>query len=129
MDKLEILKQEVLNCKKCDLYKERKNTVFGDGNTNADIMLISERSGYYEDLKSITFIGKQGQLLNKILGASGFNRKEHVFITNIVKCRPTNNRDPFLEEREACLPYLHQQIEIIDRYRELVNPDHFAEHY
>ncbi len=114
INKLEILREETTNCKKCNLYKQHKNVVFGDGNPNAEIMLISEGPGYYEDLQGTTFVGKSGQLLDKILDASGFDRQKHIFIANIVKCRPPNNRDPLPEEIEACIPYLYQQIKIVN---------------
>ncbi len=114
MDKLEILREQVSGCEKCELHRQRNNIVFGDGNPEAEIMLISEGPGYHEDMQGKTFVGKSGQLLDKILGACGFQRDKHLFIANIVKCRPPNNRDPLPQEREACVPYLYQQIEIID---------------
>ncbi len=114
MDKLEILREQVSGCKKCELHRQRNNIVFGDGNPEAEIMLISEGPGYHEDMQGKTFVGKSGQLLDKILGACGFQRDKHLFIANIVKCRPPNNRDPLPQEREACVPYLYQQIKIID---------------
>ena len=76
-------------------------------------MCIGEGPGYYEDQQGKPFVGKSGILLDKILDACGFNRKEHVFIGNIVKCRPPNNRDPLPEERETCIPFLYKQIELI----------------
>ena len=85
MDEFEILQQEIARCTKCNLHKSRNNPVFGNGNRYADVMLIGEGPGYYEDLQGIAFVGKSGQLLNKILAASGFTREEHVFIGNIVK--------------------------------------------
>ncbi len=114
MDKLEILREQVSGCEKCELHRQRNNIVFGDGNPEAEIMLISEGPGYHEDMQGKTFVGKSGQLLDKILGACGFQRDKHLFIANIVKCRPPNNRDPLPQEREACVPYLYQQIEIIN---------------
>ncbi len=114
MDDFEILSQEVNQCTRCNLSKTRNKVVFGDGARNAEIMLIGEGPGYYEDQQGKPFVGKSGQLLDKILDVCGFNRKEHVFIGNIVKCRPPNNRDPLPEERETCLPYLYKQIEMID---------------
>lgn len=113
MDDFEQLKFEVNHCTKCILSSTRTNVVFGEGFRNADIMCIGEGPGYYEDQQGRPFVGKSGQLLDKILEACGFNRKEHVFIGNIVKCRPPNNRDPFPEERESCIPYLYKQIEMI----------------
>ncbi len=114
MDDFELLKQEVNQCTKCALSKTRTNVVFGEGSQNAGIMLIGEGPGCYEDQQGRPFVGKSGQLLDKILDVCGFTRKEHVFIGNIVKCRPPNNRDPLPEERESCLPYLYKQIEIIE---------------
>ncbi|MCK4662401.1 MAG: uracil-DNA glycosylase [Bacteroidales bacterium] len=113
-DEFEIIRKEISSCTKCDLSKTRKNVVFGEGNRFAEIMLIGEGPGYYEDIQGIPFVGKSGQLLDKILDVCGFTRKEHVFIGNIVKCRPPNNRDPLPIERETCLPYLLKQIELID---------------
>jgi DNA polymerase len=114
MDDFEQLKHEVNQCTKCNLSKTRTNVVFGEGASNAEIMCIGEGPGYYEDQQGRPFVGKSGQLLDKILNVCGFNRKEHVFIGNIVKCRPPNNRDPLPEERETCIPYLYKQIEMID---------------
>lgn len=114
MEKFEKLKEETLSCKKCDLYKTRKNVVFGEGNINAKIMLIGEGPGYYEDIEGKVFIGKSGQLLDKILYACGFNRKEHIYISNIVKCHTPGNRNPTPEEREICIPSLYKQIELIN---------------
>ena len=114
MDEFELLKQEVESCTKCNLCKERTNVVFGEGFRNAEIMCIGEGPGYYEDQQGRPFVGKSGQLLDKILEVCGFNRKEHVFIGNIVKCRPPNNRDPLPEERETCIPFLYKQIELIN---------------
>lgn len=108
-----LLQEEIKKCTKCELCKTRTNVVAGSGNPQAKIMLIGEGPGYYEDQKGVAFIGKSGQLLDKILAACGFTREEHVFISNIVKCRPPENRDPTPAEREACLPYLLQQIELI----------------
>ena len=114
MDEFELLKQEVIGCTKCGLSAQRTHAVFGEGPQNAQIMCIGEGPGYYEDQKGRPFVGKSGQLLDKILEVCGFNRKEHAFIGNIVKCRPPNNRDPLPEERETCLPYLYKQIELIN---------------
>ncbi len=113
MDEFEVLRQEINQCTKCSLSKTRNNVVFGEGFRNAKIMCIGEGPGYYEDQQGKPFVGKSGILLDKILEACGFNRKEHVFIGNIVKCRPPNNRDPLPEERETCIPFLYKQIELI----------------
>ncbi|MEX0679910.1 MAG: uracil-DNA glycosylase [Balneolales bacterium] len=102
-------------CEKCeDLRTDLKDThlVFGTGNPNADLMLIGEAPGAQEDLQGEPFVGKAGQLLNKILAAVSFQRKE-VYIANILKHRPPNNRDPLPEERHRSLPYLYRQIDLI----------------
>ena len=114
MDDFEALKEEVNHCTKCVLSKTRTNVVFGEGFRNSEIMCIGEGPGYYEDQQGRPFVGKSGQLLDKILGVCGFSRSEHVFIANIVKCRPPNNRDPLPEERETCISYLYKQIELIN---------------
>ncbi len=110
---LVLLSHKVKSCTNCDLHQKRTNTVFGMGNPFAEIMLIGEGPGKDEDLQGLPFVGKSGQLLDKILGACGFNREGHVYIANVVKCRPPGNRDPEPEEREACLPYLYKQIKLI----------------
>jgi len=113
-EEFERLRQEVLHCTRCPLHASRKNPVFGMGNPKARIMLIGEGPGADEDRQGLPFVGRSGQLLDKILAACGFNRKDHVFIGNIVKCRPPQNRVPTPSERAACLPYLLKQIELID---------------
>lgn len=114
MEEMELLRHEVENCQKCPLGATRTNAVFGDGNPNADIMVIAEGPGYHEDMQGRTFVGPSGQMLDKIFDACGFHRDEHLFISNIVRCRPPQNRAPKPEEREACLPYLMKQIELIN---------------
>lgn len=111
----ERLKQNFINykdCNKCPLCHGRTNLVYGEGNPNADLMLIGEGPGFYEDKSGKPFVGKAGQLLTKMLLAIKIDRSQ-VYIGNIVKCRPPDNRDPKPEEVEACLPYLEEQIEII----------------
>ncbi|MCH8125005.1 uracil-DNA glycosylase [candidate division KSB1 bacterium] len=103
---------QIKECQKCSLGKTRKNFVFGSGNPNADAMFIGEAPGADEDSVGKPFVGKAGQLLTKMLAAINFNR-EDVFIANILKCRPPNNRDPLPEEVNECEPYLHRQIELI----------------
>lgn len=99
-------------CQKCELGKTRKNFVFGVGNPNAKLMLIGEAPGADEDEQGIPFVGRAGKLLNDILKAIKFERDE-VYIANILKCRPPNNRDPLPIERQTCFPYLDKQIELI----------------
>ncbi|MBE6012321.1 uracil-DNA glycosylase [Anaeropeptidivorans aminofermentans] len=99
-------------CGRCGLAKTRTNVVIGDGNKSADIMLIGEGPGYNEDQQGIPFVGNAGHLLDKMLSAIGLTR-EDVYIANIVKCRPPNNRDPEKSEREACIPYLRYQLQLV----------------
>lgn len=104
--------QEICNCLACPLGKTRNKFVFGVGNPNAKVMLVGEGPGADEDEQGIPFVGRAGQLLTKILEAINFKR-EDVYIANIVKCRPPGNRTPNPIEIETCIPYLHNQIEII----------------
>jgi uracil-DNA glycosylase family 4 len=104
--------QQIKDCKKCHLHKTRTNFVFGVGNQNAEVMFIGEAPGREEDLQGEPFVGRAGQLLDKILAAINFTRDE-VYIANILKCRPPENRDPLPDEIEMCEPYLLEQIRII----------------
>lgn len=99
-------------CTKCRLCKTRKNTVPGQGSAQPDIMFIGEGPGADEDEQGLAFVGRAGQLLTKIIEAMGFTRDE-VFIGNIVKCRPPDNRVPLPDEMQSCLPYLHEQIALL----------------
>jgi len=112
-EKLEDIKKEILNCKKCSLYKTRTNPVAGEGNERAKVMFVGEAPGYWEDLKGVPFCGKAGEFLNDLLKFVGLKRKE-VFIGNLLKCRPPENRDPTQEEISICSPYLERQIEAIN---------------
>jgi uracil-DNA glycosylase len=105
--------QAVGQCKQCELYRTRLNVVPGDGNANARIMFVGEAPGQKEDEQGIPFVGRAGQLLTNIINAMGLDRKD-VFIGNILKCRPPNNRDPKPDEKDACIGFLKQQLEIID---------------
>lgn len=109
---LEEIKKEALQCERCDLKNSRRNVVFGEGNPNADLMLVGEGPGANEDLEGRPFVGKAGQLLTRALKAVGIERDE-VYITNVVKCRPPQNRTPTLQEITLCKPYLDAQIAII----------------
>jgi DNA polymerase len=111
---LEEVKSEALKCKKCQLCNGRTNVVFSDGNEKAKIMIIGEGPGENEDLQGLPFVGRAGQLLDKIFASVDLNRKEHLYICNIVKCRPPNNRAPFEDEANACRDYLEAQIYFID---------------
>ena len=109
---LEELQQQIKTCLKCSLGQTRTNFVFGVGNPHADVMFIGEAPGADEDAQGEPFVGKAGQLLNKIIEAVGMKR-DNVYICNILKCRPPNNRDPLPEEMELCSAYLLKQIEMI----------------
>ncbi len=109
---LKQLKNEVAQCQQCGLYKLRQNTVFGEGNPAADIMLIGEGPGRDEDLLGRPFVGKAGKLLDKMLNCIGLTRND-VYIANIIKCRPPSNRDPQPEEAAACIGYLRSQVALI----------------
>ena len=112
--KLKQLYEQYENCNKCPLHKQgRKNIVFGQGNPNAKLMLIGEGPGYYEDIQGVPFVGRSGQLLNKILTAMKLTRKD-IFISNVVKCRPPSNRTPLADEINICKNLiLFKEIEII----------------
>lgn len=110
---LEEIANECKNCKRCELYKGRTNMVFGTGNENAKIMFVGEGPGQQEDLTGIPFVGRSGQLLDKYLELVDLSRDKNVYIANIVKCRPENNRDPKPEESEMCIDYLRAQVRII----------------
>ncbi len=101
------------SCEKCELCKTRTNCVFGVGNTNADIMFVGEAPGQQEDLSGTPFVGRAGQLLDKYLYAIDIKR-EDVYIANILKCRPPQNRDPRPDEEEACIDYLREQVKLIN---------------
>lgn len=110
--KWRVIRKEVSGCVLCELHRTRKNTVFGVGNENADLMLIGEAPGADEDAQGEPFVGRAGKLLDSMLEAIGLSR-ERVFIANILKCRPPNNENPTPEQAEKCRPYLDRQIELI----------------
>ncbi len=109
---LDEINDEVKKCTKCNLCKNRTNTVFGVGNENADIMFIGEGPGADEDREGEPFVGKAGKLMNQAFKGLGISR-EKIYIANIVKCRPPNNRNPEKEEANACLDYLRNQVVLI----------------
>ena len=111
---LEKIRTYLQTCQRCQLCQTRTHVVPGEGCPTAKLMCIGEGPGYYEDQMGRPFVGASGQLLDKILAVSGFSRQTNTFIANIVKCRPPQNRDPFPEERAACLPFLLKQIEVIN---------------
>ena len=109
---LEEVEARSVGCQNCELAGGRTNVVFGAGNPNARLMFIGEAPGRDEDIQGIPFVGRSGQLLNKILEAAGIERDD-VYIANIIKCRPPNNRTPLTNEIEACIPYLGRQVALI----------------
>lgn len=113
IEELEKIKEKCLSCQKCPLGKTRTNIVFSGGIPNHKLMLIGEAPGYYEDQKGEPFVGKAGQLLDKIFACVDLSRQKDVYICNTLKCRPPENRDPLPEEKAACKEYLDAQIEIL----------------
>lgn len=110
---LDDIKKQCENCEKCSLSKTRTNIVFSSGVENNKLMLIGEAPGYWEDQKGEPFVGKAGQLLDKIFECVGLSRKRDVYICNTIKCRPPENRNPLPEEKDACRQYLDAQIDAL----------------
>lgn len=129
---MEELKGYCYRCHKCRLAETRTNVVFGEGNEHADIMFVGEGPGYYEDVQGRPFVGKAGQLLDKMIEAISLKRSD-VYIANVVKCRPPENRNPFEDESSVCLDYLRWQVKLIQpkiivclgavSAKNLINPD------
>ncbi len=111
-DSLTNISVSVANCHRCGLEQTRNKTVFGSGNPQADWLFVGEAPGMHEDQKGQPFVGRAGQLLSRMIAALNYKREE-VYIANVLKCRPPNNRDPLPDEINHCEPYLHQQIELI----------------
>ncbi len=111
---LQELKTECENCKKCPLCETRTQVVFGEGVGNADVLIIGEGPGANEDLEGRPFVGRSGKLLDSMLADVGLGRDKNVYIANMVKCRPPENRDPKTSEKNECISYLLKQIEIIN---------------
>jgi uracil-DNA glycosylase len=123
----ESLKQRVAACTACSLHQTRTQTVFGVGNQTADLMIIGEAPGFYEDKQGEPFVGRAGQLLTAMIKTMGFERSD-VYIANILKCRPPENRDPMSEEVTSCTPFLDQQIALV-KPRLLLAVGRIAAHY
>lgn len=121
------LRTAVVNCTACGLDQTRTQTVFGVGNPTADLMIIGEAPGFHEDQQGEPFVGRAGQLLTAMLQAIGFERSS-VYIANILKCRPPNNRDPLPEEVKLCTPFLEQQIALV-KPKLLLAVGRIAAHY
>lgn len=111
-DNWEDLEKSIIGCKKCKLCTNRTNIVFADGNKNANVMLIGEGPGADEDRQGVPFVGRAGQLMNKAFEGLGIDRTK-LYIANIVKCRPPNNRVPEEDEARACLDYLRNQVILV----------------
>ena len=110
---LQALQQECLACRRCGPCETRHSVVFGQGAAHAEVMLVGEGPGANEDEQGLPFVGKSGQLLDHYLEAVDLSRDKNVYIANIVKCRPPQNRDPLPEESAACMPWLRQQFQLI----------------
>ena len=121
------IEQDITNCRRCDLWKTRKNPVVGDGSLDAHVMFIGEAPGYYEDIQGIPFVGRAGKVFNELLRSIGLQRKA-VYVANTLKCRPTDNRDPFDSEIKACTPFLDRQIMAITP-KVIVTLGNFASSY
>jgi len=111
---LEALENDCKSCIKCTLSKSRNNVVVGRGNNKAKLLIIGEGPGRNEDETGLPFVGRAGKLLDQILDSVGLDSNEDTYISNIVKCRPPENRKPSLEEMGACEPWLREQIRLID---------------
>lgn len=103
---------EVIICRTCELWKQRRNPVPGEGNVDAAVMFIGEAPGYWEDVKGRPFVGAAGKLLDELLSEIGLSRGD-IYVANVLKCRPPENRDPLPDEVVACTPFLNRQIQII----------------
>lgn len=112
MDNWNELRAECLACQKCGLAQTRKHVVFGDGSETAEVLFIGEGPGANEDEQGLPFVGKAGALLDDMLKMIGLSRAD-VFITNSVKCRPPENRDPLNVEKDACMDYLRRQVALL----------------
>jgi DNA polymerase len=121
---LEALREHIGDCQRCKLSGGRRNIVFGQGHPNAELMFVGEAPGADEDEQGLAFVGRAGQLLTKIIEAIGLTRDD-VFIANVLKCRPPQNRNPEPDEIQACQPFLERQIELI-RPKVLVGLGKFA---
>lgn len=107
------LEKNCKSCEKCRLCETRHNVVFGVGNPKAQVLFVGEGPGENEDLQGEPFVGRAGQLLDKMLAAVDLDRKKNIYIANIVKCRPPKNRDPLPDEQEACIDWLRNQFALL----------------
>lgn len=111
--RLSAIHTDIYHCTQCPLHEGRTHTVPGAGNPDAEILFIGEAPGYNEDLQGLPFVGKSGKYLEELLATINLTRDD-VFIANVVKCRPPDNRDPLSNELETCNPYLRAQIDVLD---------------
>jgi len=123
-EKMGFLRECLGDCQRCSLSQSRKNIVFGDGSPNAELVFVGEAPGYHEDTQGLPFVGDSGNLLNKMIEAMGLQR-ETVYICNVLKCRPPNNRNPAPDEIQRCSPFLYKQLEAISP-RAIVTLGRFA---
>lgn len=112
-NRMEQLREECLQCQKCPLAATRHHVVFGTGKTDAEVVFVGEGPGENEDLQGEPFVGRGGALLDKYLEAVDLSRERNIYIANIVKCRPPQNRDPQPAESEACMPWLREQFRLL----------------
>ncbi len=110
--RLAVLAEEARSCTRCRLHEGRTQSVFARGSVEASLVFVGEGPGYHEDQSGIPFVGKAGQLLDKMILAMGFARDE-VYVCNVVKCRPPDNRTPSPDEAESCVPFLKEQLELV----------------
>ena len=127
VDQWQVLQQQVSKCNRCNLCENRTQTVFGVGDKQADLLIVGEAPGYNEDKQGEPFVGRAGQLLNKMLAVIGLTR-EQVYIANVLKCRPPNNRDPKAEEIAQCTQYLEQQVALLQP-KLILAVGRYAAHY
>ena len=112
-EKFQVLQNECSTCVKCSLSTTRKNVVFGRGNPNSKLFVVGEGPGQQEDELGLAFVGRAGKMLDSVFLSVGIDTNEDCYISNIVKCRPPNNRKPLSNEVKECLPWLNEQIEMI----------------
>jgi DNA polymerase len=110
--RLQVLAEQAASCTRCRLHKGRTKSVFARGSADAEIAFVGEGPGYHEDQQGVPFVGKAGQLLDKMVGAMGYGRDE-VYVCNVVKCRPPENRTPTPDEAGTCKPFLAAQLEVV----------------
>jgi len=113
MDTWEGLRAECLACRRCALADTRHNVVFGTGNPEAEVLFVGEGPGENEDLQGEPFVGRGGKLLDEMLSLIDLDRKKNIYIANMVKCRPPQNRDPLNTEQDACIGYLERQMALL----------------